>query len=90
MAISVEMYSWVGESRFDNRDLLDLVNDGAISSGSFGSYLKALFRTDAASFTYNGDLTRDGRTFYEFGFRVPREKSRYLYGKGENQVLTGL
>ena len=89
MATNVEMYSWVGESRFDDRDLLDMVSEGAISSGSFGSYLTALFRTDAASFTYHEDLTRDGRAFYEFGFRVPREKSRYLYGKGKHQVLTG-
>jgi hypothetical protein len=49
MAANVEMYSWVGEGRFDDRDLLDMVNDGAISSGSFGSYLTALFRTDSAT-----------------------------------------
>jgi hypothetical protein len=28
MASAVEMYSWVGESRFSDRDLLDIVHEG--------------------------------------------------------------
>jgi hypothetical protein len=89
MAANVEMYSWVGESRFDDQDLLQMVREGAISSGSFTAYLTALFRTDAARFSYRGGLIRDGRSFSEFGFVVPREKSRYLYGFGKNRVITG-
>jgi hypothetical protein len=42
-ATAVEMYSWVGESRFDDRDLLDMVHEGALSTGSFGTYLGQFF-----------------------------------------------
>ena len=88
MAAAVEMYSWVGESRFDNRDLFDMVNEGAISTGSFAAFLTAIFRTEDANFTYNGDAVRDGRSLTEFGFRVPYEKSHYTFGQGIHRVTT--
>jgi hypothetical protein len=84
-----EIYAWVGESRFNDRDLLDMVHEGAISTGSFAAYLNAIFRTDDASFTYNGDSTQDGRTLSEFGYRVPYEKSHYRYGLLHHSAITG-
>jgi hypothetical protein len=88
-ATAVEMHSWVGESRFDGRDLLDMVHEGALSTGSFGIYLGAIFRFDDASFTYNGQETLEGRTLSEFGFRIPQEKSHYFfYGEGQHGVIT--
>ena len=50
MGSAVEMYSWAGESRFSDRDLLDIVHEGAISTGSFGAFLAGIFRTEDASF----------------------------------------
>lgn len=88
MAASGEMYSWVGESRFEDRELLDLVKEGAVSTGAYASFLTAIFRTEDASFTYDGDLTRDGRTLSEFGFQIPYEKSRYTFGQGIRRVTT--
>jgi hypothetical protein len=87
--VNGEMYSWVGESRFNDRDLLDMVQEGAISNGAFSAFLSAVFRTEEASFTYNGDITEDGRKLSEFGFRVPYEKSHYRYGRGSRSVTTG-
>jgi hypothetical protein len=89
MSATAEIYAWVGERRFDDRDLLDMVHEGAISSGSFGAFLTTIFRTDDASFTYNGETTQDGRTVSEFGFRVPYEKSHYRYGQREHSAITG-
>jgi hypothetical protein len=88
MAAAVEMYSWVGESRFNDRDLFDMVNEGAISTGSFAAFLTSIFRTEDASFTYDGDSTRDGRTLSEFGFQVPYEKSHYYFGQGIHRLIT--
>src|ERR1700684_1928732 len=51
----VEMYSWVGESRFHDRDIANVVSDGAISDGSFVAFLNDIFRADVANFTYNGE-----------------------------------
>src|SRR5580658_1284878 len=64
----VEMYSWVGESRFDDHDIANIVRDGAISDGTFVAFLNDIFRTGLASFTYNGDVNEDGRISSEFGF----------------------
>jgi hypothetical protein len=89
MAAAREMYSWVGESRFNDRDLLDMVHEGAISTGTFAAFLTAIFRSENANFTYDGETTEDGRTLSEFGFRVPYEKSHYYFGEGQHRVVTG-
>jgi hypothetical protein len=83
-----EMYSWVGDNRFDNRGLFDLVRQGAISSGSFSTFLISIFGEDRATFSYNGDITENGRQLSEFGFQVPLEKSNYVYSFGNNRTET--
>ena len=80
-----EMYSWVGDNRFDNRGLFDLVQQGSISTGTFSTLLISIFGEDRATFSYNGDLTVDGRLLAEFGFRIPLEKSNYLYLFGNDR-----
>jgi len=85
----VEMYSWVGESRFHDRDIANVVSDGAISDGSFVAFLNDIFRADEASFTYNGEKTQDGRKSYEFGFKVSRENSEYIYTDGQHRLTVG-
>jgi hypothetical protein len=82
-AVENEMYSWAGEDRFSDRDLFDLVPQGAISSGSFTSMLTSIFGNDTATFSYHGDNKVSGKLFSEFGFRIPQEKSHYLYIFGE-------
>ena len=80
-----EMYSWMGENRFNERDLFEFVRGGAISTGSFTSMLTSIFGNNAARFTYDGDSTLGGRLLSEFGFHVPREKSQYLYVFGPSR-----
>jgi len=84
-----EMYGWAGEGRFDDRELVDIVTDGAISTGSFTAFLTGIFSNEGVSFTYNGETTQDGRPFPEFGFHVPYEKSHYFVGFGEYHAVTG-
>jgi hypothetical protein len=85
--IENEMYSWAGEDHFSDRDLFELVHDGALSTGSFASILASIFGGKGARFSYNGDSTVDGRLLSEFGFRIPEEESDYLYvfGSGRTQ-----
>ena len=66
--VSNEMYSWAGDYQFHDRGLLDLARQGAISTGTFSSFLVSLFEQDRASFSYNGDRTVDGRLLSEYGF----------------------
>ena len=86
-----EMYGWPGENRFDDRDLVDIVTDGTISNGTFTAFLTEIFFNDTVKFTYNGETTKDGLTFPEFGFHVPYEKSHYFisFGIARNKTVTG-
>jgi len=84
-----EMYSWVGESHFEDRSLFELVNNGALSTGSFASFLTVVFRDDEASFSYKGETTEDGRQLAEFEFRVPIQSSHYLFSGAGRRVTTG-
>jgi hypothetical protein len=81
-----EVYAWAGASKFSDRDLIDLVQDGAISTGSFGNLLSAIFRTDSASFSTHGP---HGHNLMEFGFHVPYEKSEYTHGDHEHRAIAG-
>jgi hypothetical protein len=84
-----EMYSWVGESRFEDRSLFDLVRTGALSTGSFASLLMVVFRDDGAAFSYKGETTEAGRKVAEFEFRVPVQSSHYIYSGAGSRVTTG-
>jgi hypothetical protein len=84
-----EMYSWVGESRFEDRSLSQLVRTGAISTGSFASFLMVVFRDDKAAFSYKGETAEAGRQLADFEFRVPVQSSHYLYSGAGNRVTTG-
>jgi hypothetical protein len=86
------MYSWAGQDRFEDRDLFHIVGDGALSTGSFASMLASIFGGDLARFSYNGGQHINGTAVSEFGFRIPRDKSRYLYVFGhdlDQQTSTG-
>jgi hypothetical protein len=89
IAATNEIYSWVGEDRFGDHDLFDLVRQGALQTGSFSTFLTSIFSGSSASFSYNGDTALDGRPLVEFGFRVPREKSNYVFGNRREHVTTG-
>jgi len=86
-----EMYSWVGEDHFDDRDLFDMVRQGALQSGSFSGFLISIFASDsAANFTYDGEMEWEGRMLPEFGFQVPLSQSHYTFtNRHGSQVLTG-
>jgi hypothetical protein len=84
-----EMYGWAGENRFDDRELVEIVKDGAIGTGSFTAFLASIFSNEAVRFTYNGEMTQDGRPFAEFGFYVPSEKSHYFFNFAERRAVTG-
>src|SRR5579862_6132296 len=84
-----EIYSWVGENRFRNRSLSDLVGEGTISNGSFASFLRMIFRVDAGDFLYKGRVNEAGRTLDEFRFRVSLEKSHYSFFNRKERTMIG-
>ncbi len=65
-----EIYSWVGEGRFGDQSLSQLVNSGLTSTGSFGAFLNAIFATPSATFSYRSESQTNGRRVLEYAFRV--------------------
>jgi hypothetical protein len=74
-----EMYSWAGENRFHDQSLSELVREGAISNGSFASFLNIVFSTDMAAFSYDGEKIEDGRRLAGFVFQVSPQTSHYIF-----------
>jgi hypothetical protein len=72
-----ELHSWPGATRFDARDVDELVRDGPVSTGAFGSYLASVFDQPAATFRYIGTQTANGKTVFAYQFRVSLGASRY-------------
>jgi hypothetical protein len=72
-----EIYSWVGEGRFGDQSLGDLVKTGTTATGSFSSFLSAIFATDAATFAYKGEADWNGRKALNYTFQVPLARSGY-------------
>lgn len=72
-----ELHSWPGATRFDERNVDDLIRNGPVSTGSFGSYLNSVFGTSRATFQFQGERQVDGKTVYEYSFRVALAASHF-------------
>lgn len=72
-----ELHSWPGATRFDTRDVDELIRDGPVSTGAFGGYLSGIFDRPGTVFQYKRERTENGKTLFEYGYRVPLETSRY-------------
>jgi len=73
-----ESYSWVGEDRFQDQSLSELVRVGSTSTGAFGSFLNAIFMSEGASYEYKGESQRQGRRALEYAFAVPLWRTSYV------------
>lgn len=71
-----ELFAWPGAKEFEERDLWEMVG-GMIGNGDFALHAKSIFLSRAASFTFAGEETREGRRTVRFHFRVPQNLSGY-------------
>jgi hypothetical protein len=76
-----ESYSWVGEDRFQDQSLSEMVRLGATSTGAFGSFLQAIFMSDGATYKFKA------RRALEYSFEVPLWRTSYLVA---NQAVSRL
>src|SRR5262245_34587650 len=66
-----ELFSWPGASRFDDREVGDLVNGGAIGSGLFASIARAVFLGGWARFKFVGNETIGTAQTLRWDYEVP-------------------
>ena len=84
-----ELFGWPGVGKFEETDIGDLVQNGAIGSGNFALHAHAVFLSRGPSFTYSGEEVRDGRPVVRYNYRLPRAESGYLLRRPPREALVG-
>jgi len=84
-----EIFSWHGEKSFNEGDITRLVGYGNISSGTFSTFLDAIFAESGPSFHFEREYTQGGRDVTVFSYVMPREKSgwKIFYGSASDAVV---
>jgi hypothetical protein len=72
-----ELHSWPGATRFDARDVDELIRDGPVSTGAFSSYLANIFGQPGTMFEYKGEQSTNGRKLFDYAYRVPLQASKF-------------
>jgi hypothetical protein len=72
-----EIYSWAGAPRFEEKEIDEIVPEGAIGTGPFAAMLLSVFQNRDTHFLFDGDRTVDGKRVLAFSFRIAEEDSQY-------------
>ena len=72
-----EIYSWVGDSKFEDAGVTAIVRHGPIATGAFGALIAVVFGQDAKTFHFEKNIVVAGRSLMEFSFQMASEESRY-------------
>ncbi len=81
-----ELHSWPGATRFDTRNIDEIIRDGPVSTGSYGGYLAGIFGPAGVVFQYTGQQERNGKKLYVYHYRVPVQASRFQIKIGADWV----
>ncbi len=84
-----ELFSRIGENRFEERPIGSMITDGMISNNAFGSYDDAMLSGDAAQFKYRGPCKKDGHSAFRYDFQVPQGKSQFLVRHNGDESIVG-
>jgi len=77
-----EIHAWPGATRFDTRDVDEIIHQGPIGTGAFGTHLIGVFDNPAVDFQFVGEKTEGDRKVLEYRYHVSREGSRYRVKTG--------
>jgi hypothetical protein len=89
LASDRELYSWAGAEKFEERDIDELVTQGAFGTGPFASMLLSVLQSSDARFLFEGDTSVASRRLFEYSFNVPLARSRYRVKAQKDWVFTG-
>ena len=59
-----EIYAWPGATRFDTRDVDEIIRQGPIGTGAFGTHLIGVFDNPSVDFHYVGEKPDGNRTVW--------------------------
>lgn len=72
-----ELVAWAGASRFEEKDITELVERGTIGNGAFGLHARNIFLSAAPEFEFAGEEQSGELRTFRFDFEVPLERSTY-------------
>ena len=79
-----EIYGWHGEPKLSSSPIVQMVQSGPVSSGSFVGYLRNIFLVPGTEFTYRGEGELAGLKIYKFDYHIPLASSGFmLQGRGK-------
>ncbi len=82
-----EIHAWPGATRFDARDVDEIIHQGPIGTGSFGTHLIGVFDNPAVEFHFIGEKTEGGHAVLEYRYHVSAQASRYRVKTGNTWQL---
>jgi hypothetical protein len=71
-----EVYSWVGDAKFEENDLRQLVGGGQTVTGDFASLFQSVFE-DHPKMRFEREQKIGGRRLFEYSYETPVESSHY-------------
>ena len=77
-----EIHAWPGATRFDTRDVDQIIRQGPIGTGTFGSHLTGIFDNPAVEFQYAGEKADGNLPVVEYRYHISTESSRYRVKTG--------
>jgi len=82
-----EIHAWPGATRFDTRDVDEIIHQGPIGTGSFGTHLIGVFDNPRVEFHFVGEKEDAGRKVLEYRYHVSAEASRYRVKTGNTWAV---
>ena len=80
-----ELYSWPGGKEFEDRDVVEIVGAGMISTGSFRSTLQSVFLNNVSTVKWHGEEEILGHRALRWDYSIPLNLSRWdvqIEGRG--------
>jgi hypothetical protein len=84
-----EFYAWPGDSKFEEKSIVQLIPNGTIGSGDFALHAYAVFLSRGPTYTYAGETVRNGRRLIRFDYRVADKDSGYTLRVPPHEAQVG-
>lgn len=84
-----ELFAWPGAGEFEEKELREMVHGGATGTGNFALHAYSVFLSNAPTFTYAGEETRDKRRTFRFDYHVPFISSGYRLRIPPHEAIVG-
>jgi hypothetical protein len=86
-----ELFAWPGSKKFEDTEITDMIQRGAIGNGAFGLLARSVFEGRSATYDHRGAETLEGRSekLVRWDYKVPRLLSGYSIRVGTRKAVVG-